>query len=163
MKPLKIEQEGPFVDERGYLHIDTGDPWHAEGPRLFWTAEARRLFKAALDGGFLQTGEGGAFYNFRKGEGVTWSMLAYWCQRASSYLGLDRNSTTYWKPFEDLLGLKEKTLSRASGRIWLKDGKGYRAEKDPKITGPVDAFFDALDAGPTPTTTTSTSTTKESI
>ena len=151
------------MDERGYLHIDTGDPWHAEAPRLFWTAEARRLFKAALDGGFLQTGEGDAFYNFRKGEGVTWSMLAYWCQRASSYLGLDRNSTTYWKPFEDLLGLKEKTLSRASGRLYLPQfGDGPR-EKDPRIAEPVDAFFDALDAEPALATTTSTSTIKESI
>ena len=28
--------------------------------------------------------------------------LAYWCIRASTYLGLDKVSSTNWEPFEDL-------------------------------------------------------------
>lgn len=72
--------------------------------------------------------------------------LAYWCIRASTYLGLDRGSTTCWEPFEDLFQLPRRSLSRATGPLDLKrDTRGRITGKREEYTAEIDAFFDALE------------------
>ena len=112
MKPLKLEPEDTsLVDSSGFVHIDNGDRWHIEMPRLFHTARARRLFKAAEEAGILEyIGEAGVY---DRAKGISKAQLAYWCKKASTYLGLDKGSArleaeidaprTNWEPFEDAL------------------------------------------------------------
>lgn len=101
-KPIKPEYEGPVELPNGYLATDTGDTWHSYMPREFWTPEARRLFKAAEEAGIIvwcpETDR------YLKGENLTKGQLAYWCKKASSYLGLDRGLETCWAPFERVFG-----------------------------------------------------------
>lgn len=101
-KPQQIEYEGPVEIAPGRWAADTGDRWHAEMPRAFWTAEARHLFKAAEAAGIVAyCWEASAYF---KGEGITKAQLAYWCIKASTYLGIDRGGTTNWRPFEAVFG-----------------------------------------------------------
>jgi len=97
-KSNKTEFEGAFIDARGRKHLDTGDLWHAYMPREFWNARARHLFKSAVAAGLIVWVD--EANTFAAGERLTKAQLAYWCKRASTYLGLDRGSTTNWKPFE---------------------------------------------------------------
>lgn len=72
--------------------------------------------------------------------------LAYWCIRASTYLGLDRGSTTCWEPFEELFQQPSRSLSRATGPLDLKrDTRGRIIGKREEYTAEIDAFFDALE------------------
>lgn len=144
MKILITEKEGPFVDAKGYQHTDTGDTWHAYMPAEFWTQKARRLFRAALEAGILQPGEGDAY--LAPAYGLEWALLAWWCKLASTYLGLDRRSTTNWEPFEKALDLKRRSLSRATGPLDLQfDKEGNLIDWRRDYTAPIDAFFDALE------------------
>lgn len=163
-KVQKIEYEGPVEVKPGVWATDTGDPWHAEMPRLFWTPEARRLFRAATDAGILvyvwQAGK------FVPGEGITKAQLAYWCKRASTFLGLDRGGTTSWKPFERCFndsGLcwdnntgqlnKTKAPTPLKASLWcLKDQPAYSEKRETNSEGyrldqvaQIDDFFSELD------------------
>ena len=72
--------------------------------------------------------------------------LAYWCIRASTYLGLDKVSSTNWEPFEDLFGLPHKTLCRTTGPLDLKrDTQGRIVEKREEYTAEIDDFFASLE------------------
>lgn len=73
--------------------------------------------------------------------------LAYWCIRASTYLGLDKVSCTCWEPFEDLFQLPRKTLSRVTKPLELKRDTttGRIISKRKEYTAEIDAFFDALE------------------
>lgn len=75
--------------------------------------------------------------------------LAYWCMRASYYLGLDRGKqhSTYWKPFEDLFGKKRRSLSRATWLLDLSTDERKRPiSLNTEYTAEIDAFFDRLEA-----------------
>ncbi len=152
MKPLKLEPEDTsFVDSHGFVHIDNGDRWHIEMPRLFHSARARRLFKAAEDAGLLvYISEAGVY---GKGEGITKAQLAYWCKKASTYLGLDKGSArrggkmdaprTNWKPFEDALNPCGPPLRSTLHNIDFvaTDPSGSRE----KYLEPIDDFFKKLE------------------
>lgn len=149
MKTQKIEKEQPFVDDRGYLHTDTGDPWHAYAPRIFWTEKARHLFRAALDAGILEPSEGDLY--LQRAEGITKAQLAYWCKRASTYLGLDKGRMqesnqprTCWPPFDQFFG----TTPSAPLRAALHNIEESTAPEE--YTAEIDAFFESLNAEPTP-------------
>ena len=163
-KVRKIEYEGPVEVKPGVWATDTGDPWHAEMPRIFWTPEARRLFSAATAAGILKyefvTGK------FRPGNGITKAQLAYWCKRASTFLGLDRGGTTSWKPFEDYFNYPEFCWKNRAGQpietiaptplkasLWcLKDQPAYSVKRETNSEGyrldqvaQIDDFFSELD------------------
>ena len=144
---MKLEPEDTsFVDSRGFVHIDNGDIWHLEMPRLFHTARARRLFKAAEEAGILEyIGEAGVY---DRGAGIKKVQLAYWCKKASTYLGLDMGSATHgeekdaprtnWKPFEEAFNPCGAPLRSTLHAI------AY-AEHPEKYTKPIDDFFAELE------------------
>lgn len=101
MKPRKPEYEGPVLLPNGIVAADTGDRWHSYMPREFWTAEARKLFKASKDAGLIWLDDND---RWQPCEGITKAQLAYWCKKASSYLGIDRGSLTNRKAFEKVFG-----------------------------------------------------------
>ena len=154
MKILTNETDAPFVGADGYLHLD-GDAWH-ELPREFWTQKARHLFDAARKAGILQLSETGPrMYNYVPNPALDWALLAWWCMRASKYLGLDRKSTTCWKPFEEALGLPRRSLSRATGPLDIdrneyKEIVSWRSD----YTREIDVFFAALEEEDAPDSTT---------
>ena len=157
MKPQKIEWEGALIDERGYLHTDTGDPWHAYMPEEFWTKDARRLFSAALDAGIIELAEGDTY--FWGGRGITKGQLAYWCVKACQYLGLNRGSFCNWKPFDEAFGFQDKPLRNALHSIGYYAQDPFELRED--LTDPIDKFFKALDGEPAPGTDPSTITSTE--
>lgn len=76
----------------------------------------------------------------------TQAHLAYWCIRASAYLGLDRGRTTSWEPFENLFGLPSRSLSRATGPLDLEyNEKGIMIGKREEYTAEIDNFFASLE------------------
>lgn len=140
--------------------------WQNFMPREFWTPEARMLFWKAIEAGFI--GWYPELDILEAGRGITKGQLAYWCKRASTYLGLDRGKTTSWKPFEvyfngpgavwcDRSGKAIKTdkPTPLKASLWcLKhqpeyddskretNAEGYRLDQ----VADIDAFFDALEA-----------------
>ena len=101
-KPIKPEYEGPVELPNGFLATDTGDTWHLYMPKEFWTPEARGLFKAAEEAGIIAWSAEADKYT--RGLNTTKAQLAYWCEKASTYLGLDRKGDTSWIPFEKVFG-----------------------------------------------------------
>lgn len=141
-KPQKIEFEGPQVLPSGFIAIDTGDLWHAEMPRAFWTAEARQLFRSATDAGIVQyIWEAGTY---SRGPGITKAQLAYWCKKASTYLGIDRGNTTNWKPFEQVFGGPGCNPLKATLHNITDDLTGSHSTED--YTAAIDNFFRQLEA-----------------
>lgn len=148
--PQQIEFEGPIEIAPGKWASDTGDSWHAEMPRAFWTAKARALFKAAEAAGIVaycwQAG------TYGKGEGITKAQLAYWCKKASTYLGIDRGGTTNWRPFEAVFGNptsnpagKASTPLKATFKnIEYTAQLADKAKKE--YLAPIDQFFNTLEA-----------------
>lgn len=146
-KPQQIEYEGPKEIAPGKWACDTGDSWHAEMPRAFWTAEARALFKAAEAAGIVaycwQAG------TYSKGEGITKAQLAYWCIKASTYLGIDRGGTTNWKPFEAVFGNPSGVEASTPLKACLHNigyTKQAAGEAWQDYTAPIDLFFENLKA-----------------
>lgn len=128
-------------------------------PELLCTPRAWALFEAAERAGLFQwivTNQAAVDFDDAEPNFVlrpapagpvrTQTRLAYWCACASTYLGLDRGSTTYWKPFEDLFGLRPKTLSRATGPLCLgRDREGWPTGLE-AYTAEIDSFFADLDS-----------------
>lgn len=121
--------------------------FHTQGAwALFMCAQSAALFSWKLD---IEN----KISNFHPwpnpaGPIKTKAHLAYWCIRASSFLGLDRGPkhTTFWKPFEELLGQPRKALSRATGPLDLeRDNEGRITHKNEAYTKEIDAFFDNLE------------------
>ena len=159
-KPIKYEYEGPVEIKPGVWASDTGDIWHYYMPREFWTPEARRLFDAAEEFGIIvwpkdPRGEYAAEH-YEKGENMTKAQLAYWCKRASTWLGLDRGSTTNWRPFEKAFGdpawtdplTGEKHKGSNPLKAALHDIDYTTQAQDAartEYTQPIDIFFEILD------------------
>lgn len=137
----KPEFEGPFYDDRGRLHIDTGDIWHRDMPQQLWIAEARALFQAAKEAGLIQPHpytEG-----WTTGEGMTKPQLAYWCKKASTYLHLDYGEMqktgkgrTNWKVFDQAF-ICHKPLKGCLHDI-------AEATNPEQYTAVIDQFFSGL-------------------
>lgn len=150
MKPQKLEDISGYVDASGHYHTHndkTTDSWNAEAPRILHTAQARRLFGAALQAGILREvwatdehGRPAAYVGLDRADTITRAQLAYWCKRASTYLGLDRGNTTNWKPFEALFGPGLKNTLHDIGYT-AQAPDGARQE----YTRPIDEFFATLD------------------
>ena len=76
----------------------------------------------------------------------TQAHLAYWCICASTYLGLDRGSTTSWEDFETLFQLPRRSLSKATNPLEIeRDTKGRIIGKREEYTAAIDEFFAALE------------------
>lgn len=107
------------------------DFFYYHTPEEFHNLRAFRLFEAAERAGLLcwavtnqaavDFGEDPEFALLPDPSGPlkTQTHLAYWSAKASFYLGLDRGTTTNWKPFEELFGKDSKTFSRAAGPLDL--------------------------------------------
>ena len=134
------------------------DFWYYYAPDLFCTWRAFALFQAAERAGLFQwitTNQPAVDFDNAEPNFVlrpnpagpvrTQTRLAFWCACASTYLGLDRGSTTNWKPFEDFFGLAAKTLSRATGPLCLdRDREGWPTGLE-TYTTEINAFFAGLD------------------
>lgn len=145
------------------------DLYYYNTPDSLHTWRAFTLFEAAEQAGFFRwiiTNQAAVDFDddtpdfaLRPAPGgpiKTQTHLAYWCMCASTYLGLDRGptETTYWKPFEDLLGKPPKTLSRATGPLDLdrdsagrviRDSKGWPMARD-QYSKETIAFFNSLES-----------------
>lgn len=76
----------------------------------------------------------------------TQTHLAYWCICASTYLGLDRGSTTSWEDFETLFQLPRRSLSKATGPLEIeRDSSGRIIRKRAEYTAEIDDFFASLE------------------
>ena len=148
MKPQKTEIEGPFIDAAGRQRLDSGDLWHLYMPRAFWTTEARQLFKAATAAGIIRWIDEAETYT--AGEGITQGQLAYWCKRASTYLGLDKATSTNWKPFEKVFGTPANELwgTKASLPLRIKylDLEKVKWEGTDQYKAIIEEFFETLNA-----------------
>ncbi|MBR5705667.1 MAG: hypothetical protein IKX21_06850 [Deltaproteobacteria bacterium] len=151
MKPQHLEDISGYVDAAGHYHTHndkTTDSWNAEAPRILHTAQARRLFAEAIRAGILRevwaTDEHGqaAYLGLDRAGTITRAQLAYWCKKASTYLGIDRGLTTNWKPFEEVLAFGQG-LKLTLHDIYYnqKIADGIRQE----YTRPIDEFFATLD------------------
>ena len=121
-------------------------------PAAFHTQGAWALFMCAQSAALLNWKvdiENNAFFHLwptPTGPIKTKAHLAYWCIRASTYLGLDKVSSTNWEPFEDLFGLPHKTLCRTTGPLDLKrDTQGRIVKKREEYTAEIDDFFASLE------------------
>lgn len=135
------------------------DFFYYSTPAAFHTWRAYTLFQAAERAGLLQWAilnqaavdlanedPDFALRPVPTGPVRTQTRLAFWCACASNYLGLDRGSTTYWRPFEELFGLAPKTLSRATGPLCLdRDREGWPTGLE-AYTAEIDPFFADLDS-----------------
>lgn len=142
----KPEFEGPFYDDCGRLHIDTGDSWHSLMPHELWTAEARQLFQAAEDAGLIMANPYGCgTASYWPCEGITKAQLAYWCKKASTCLRLDKgtmqmtdNGRTNWKVFDKVFTDKDQTPLR----LCLHNID--EARNPEMLTAVIDQFFYSL-------------------
>ena len=139
-----------------YTPIEPGNPetdfFYYNTPDAFHTRRAFELISAAEAAGFLSWictnqaavdfADAEPDFSLRRapaGPLKTRAQLAYWCKKACSYLGLNRGSTTWWEPFEDLFGKGLKgTLHDMYYNQVVADG--IRQE----YATPVDAFFETL-------------------
>lgn len=147
--PLHENEDGYIVDTYGRIEMELA-------PLEFSTAAARDLLERGAQFGIICYQPERNYCRPARHGRYTAAQLAYWCERACAYLGLKRNETTYWRPFEDLLGLKHGYLSGATGRLERNYAPGGPKYKNERLTGPIDAFFDALDAEPPRANLTST-------
>lgn len=127
----------------------TPEAFHTQGAwALLMCAQVSNL----LEWGVKDQGEGHYWFGLRPsptGPLKTQTHLAFWCACASKFLGLNRGSTTYWRPFELLFGLPYKTLSRATGPLCLDlDAEGWPIGRE-EYTAATIAFFNNLDNTPT--------------
>ena len=120
-------------------------------PEAFHTQGAWALRLCAQISCFIEWGvkDQGAWFGLRPsptGPLKTQTHLAFWCACASRFLGLDRGSTTNWRPFELLFGLAPKTLSRATNPLCLdRDTEGWPIGRD-EYTAATNAFFNSLES-----------------
>jgi hypothetical protein len=152
MKTQRLETDAPLI---------TAEIWRRFAPPSLSTDKARRLFEKAIRAGLIYYDE--EFEIVLPADGITKAQLAYWCKKASTYLGLDKGRMqqtdkrrTGWAPFEALFGYGPRRPLRST----LHNIEESTAPED--YTGEIDAFFEALDAEPAPCTNTSTNTSTKS-
>ena len=136
----------PGNSESGLFASRSPETFHTLGAwALFMCAQSAALLRWKLD-----TDNDISIFHLAPnpaGPIKTKAHLAYWCIRASTFLGLDRGPkrTTFWKPFEELFGQPRKALSRATGPLDLqRDNEGRITQKNEAYTKEIDAFFDNL-------------------
>lgn len=129
---------GVIVDKYGREVMELAPP-------EFDTPAARRLLERADQWGIICYQPRRNHCEPAKTGRFTAAQLAYWCERACEYLGLQRGKTTSWKPFESLLGLSHGYLSGATGRLGRNYAPGGPKYKQERLTAPIDDFFAALE------------------
>ena len=152
MKPQILE--ALKMDENGVLL----DPWQRVAPRIFHTAEARHLFAEAEKAGIILYYPELEIYGC--GPGITKGQLAYWCKKASAYLGIDRGGNTNWKPFAVVFHYPGKPLRNDLHSVGFYSQDPFKQPRE-DLTDPIDKFFKALDGEPGPGTDPSTITSTE--
>ncbi len=143
------------IPDRMEIDNDYGEGWYErfeylEFPYEFYTPKAVELFKAACKADLLFYNDMGSDrYEPNREKGLrTKGMVAYFCKRASTYLGLDnskgkgkKEGRTNWAPFEQYFNDRNKEPTKAL-RISLHNLiNGPREDKEK-----IDAFFDKLEA-----------------
>lgn len=136
------------------------DAWREIVPPSLQSKKARLLFEEAVKAGLLYYDPD--FNFFLPADTITKPQLAYWCKRASTYLGIDNGRMqktnkprTRWAPFDALFGYSDRRPLRAT----MHNIEERTAPEE--YTARIDAFFDALEGAPAPSTPTSTTASTE--
>lgn len=127
-------KETPTLQEA--IYIEGLPEWYTNfTPADFWTGEAFALFDAARRAGII------AFdtltYSWTAGRNYPKGALAYFCQKASKCLHLNKGAHTYWKPFE--------TMFNPGGLCWPDDAADTRPEYRHRPAAPLRLSLHNLD------------------
>lgn len=123
------------------IYIEGLPEWYTKNtPAAFWTGAAFALFHAAQLAGII------AFDTisdrWTAGPSMPKAALAYFCQKASKCLHLNKGAHTNWKPFERMFcpGEGPRPLSRCLHN--LQESEGQESKK-----ALIDTFFEQYETG----------------
>ena len=149
MKPMNLTER---------LQMEFGDCFPRPGyefvrdlPAELCLHKAQDLFLAAMEYGFFYWDSEDTAEPWKPLPGITRGQIAYWCQKASTYLGLDNRQHPNWTVFEKVFGHpegidpmtgKKRDKSRPL-RCSLSDLQRYSETVD-SLKQPINDFFNNL-------------------
>ena len=160
-----------FTPKYTRTRLDENSPYRLMFPEEIQSQEAEKLIDATIKLGALEWADNVALDFTEYNSDFTDSLLrpvpggmlrslprlAYWCMKASTYLGLDEGRKTVhgadadgmvrqtrWSPFEQLFRIKKGTLRRAVQKCDFSKLDPHGA-KD--FTKEINDFFDWLESG----------------
>ena len=125
------------------IYIEGLPEWYtANTPAAFWTGEAFALFHAAQLAGII------AFDtisdSWTAGPSMPKAALAYFCQKASKCLHLNKGARTNWKPFETMFNSGYSAQPGAL-RLCLHNLQESEGQESKKAL--IDTFFEQYETG----------------
>ncbi len=119
------------------IYVEGLPEWYtASTPAEFWTGEAFALFHAAQLAGIIQFDT--LADSWTAGPDKPKAALAYFCQKASKRLHLNKGAQTNWKPFEIMFNSGYNTQP---GPLRLCLHNLQESEGQEQLAAGIDAFF----------------------
>lgn len=148
MKPMNFQERcqmcfGDVDPQPGYEFV-------RDLPPELLLYKAQDLFLAAMEYGFFYWDSEDTAEPWKPLPGITRGQIAYWCKKASTYLGLDKRQSTNWALFERVFGHPEGIdpmtgkKRKASHPLRYANNNIKQAVFKEELMAPIDDFFNNL-------------------